>query len=903
MSGASPLPSPTSPTSPSKISKAAFFRARSPGLYPANTNGHAHAHAHYDHGNDLSARIDGLGMGVSGGAVGMGIGIGADGYASGSGNDGPRRDEYEIPPPPRSHEREMNIAHDDAYDRYDAHDLRREQSRRGPRESSYRPPSGRYEDSLHSQSQTLSLSASSSSAPPPTSTTSVSASAGYAGMGTSAATSPAAESTATFAGSDEMLLTLLASQAAVDCELLPVVGWEEVEAWKKELTLLSTRLESLQARHQREIKILTAARTLQKLNNTNKRMSRQTTESLEQSEKRVEAAEKEVLLLRDREASLRQRLMEHWSGVMAWEVRRLERVSADALSRARDPAQEAEMARRLAQLESSAKAAAARADELETIVERRTTRADELEEVVLEMKRQERATEDELAGLHAAHGALMREKDAWAKERAGFVAEREQWVADHTALVAQHQAAARAVRALEADARAHDEHRLKLEVERDAARDSVGRASAVDRAIAERVRVGLAAVLGRPVDDANMARAVEDIQALVGKKDGEVARLKQEVEELNRGLEEEVRRATGDRDAWKGRAEGAEKKARDELAAMEKQLKAYADKVSDLGLRNESLASSLAVAQAALSSPPPPAAARPPAVAASETRVASLNAELDSITAHFSALWAALPSPDARAAAGLGASSSSSSSSSSSAVASSPLSPRPDPAALLRMYDAPSAGAFGGVDALAARVREAVSDARRLAEHLAASEREKERHKANAAKAARLVDDSRRSLETYQRQVALLEDRLAAAGTTESGALDELNALQAALDDAAAARRHAEADAKQAREDNARLAQANAALSANALDMAQESETDRRAALAKLAAQLDDARAALARAEQREAALTRAVAEAEEGRDDERAAGQAQRIQLLDELNTLQAEVADLRTQLRAAKR
>ena len=87
-------------------------------------------------------------------------------------------------------------------------------------------------------------------------------------------------------GSDEMLMTLLAGQAVVDCERMQVAGWEEVESWKKvslehppkrseltrqELSLLSTRLESLVARHQREAKILTAARTLQKLNTANKR--------------------------------------------------------------------------------------------------------------------------------------------------------------------------------------------------------------------------------------------------------------------------------------------------------------------------------------------------------------------------------------------------------------------------------------------------------------------------------------------------------------------------------------------------------------------------------------------------------------------------------------------------------
>ena len=55
---------------------------------------------------------------------------------------------------------------------------------------------------------------------------------------------------------------------------------------------MSNRLSLLVSRHQREVKILTAARTLQKLNNNNKRMSKQTMESLEHSEKRVEAAEK-----------------------------------------------------------------------------------------------------------------------------------------------------------------------------------------------------------------------------------------------------------------------------------------------------------------------------------------------------------------------------------------------------------------------------------------------------------------------------------------------------------------------------------------------------------------------------------------------------------------------------------
>jgi len=44
---------------------------------------------------------------------------------------------------------------------------------------------------------------------------------------------PGSASMGMASGSDEMLMTLLAGQAAVDCQELPVAGWEEVENWKK----------------------------------------------------------------------------------------------------------------------------------------------------------------------------------------------------------------------------------------------------------------------------------------------------------------------------------------------------------------------------------------------------------------------------------------------------------------------------------------------------------------------------------------------------------------------------------------------------------------------------------------------------------------------------------------------
>jgi len=87
-------------------------------------------------------------------------------------------------------------------------------------------------------------------------------------------------------------MTLLAGQAAMDCQEMPVYRWEEVEDWKKELAMLSSRLASQVAKHQREQKILTAARTLAKLNVGNKRMSKQTFESVEVAEQKAADAEK-----------------------------------------------------------------------------------------------------------------------------------------------------------------------------------------------------------------------------------------------------------------------------------------------------------------------------------------------------------------------------------------------------------------------------------------------------------------------------------------------------------------------------------------------------------------------------------------------------------------------------------
>lgn len=49
--------------------------------------------------------------------------------------------------------------------------------------------------------------------------------------------------------SDEMLMSLLAGQAAMDCENLPIARWEEVESWKKACRPKVLLCESLSSRN------------------------------------------------------------------------------------------------------------------------------------------------------------------------------------------------------------------------------------------------------------------------------------------------------------------------------------------------------------------------------------------------------------------------------------------------------------------------------------------------------------------------------------------------------------------------------------------------------------------------------------------------------------------------------
>ena len=165
------------------------------------------------------------------------------------------------------------------------------------------------------------------------------------------------------------------------------------------------------------------------------------------------------------------------------------------------------------------------------------------------------------------------------------------------------------------------------------------------------------------------------------------------------------------------------------------------EQLSDLTLRNESLSTSLQAAQAAASQQ----SSSNKSIQSLENQIQALTTELDSIAGQFNEVWRILPPTSRRKQAELvdphTGMSNSSLVSPSRAV---------DFAALQQLYT-PHEESFSGIDEMLNRVRGMVDDGRLLVERVCRLGQERELLKQNAARAKKLAEDSRISLETYQR--------------------------------------------------------------------------------------------------------------------------------------------------------
>ncbi|KAG5648765.1 hypothetical protein DXG03_000113 [Asterophora parasitica] len=137
--------------------------------------------------------------------------------------------------------------------------------------------------------------------------------------------SGASSSSGTSTTRDELLLSLLASQAVVDSRDFDILSSEQIDDLSKEHQLLTVRLEAMTKKVALETKIRDAAASLAKVNTTHKKSSKQTDEQLEAANKRVDAAQRDLWRVAERAHEVHRRLLEHRAGVLSYSVRSMEK--------------------------------------------------------------------------------------------------------------------------------------------------------------------------------------------------------------------------------------------------------------------------------------------------------------------------------------------------------------------------------------------------------------------------------------------------------------------------------------------------------------------------------------------------------------------------------------------------
>ncbi|KAG1873560.1 Up-regulated during septation-domain-containing protein [Suillus subalutaceus] len=132
---------------------------------------------------------------------------------------------------------------------------------------------------------------------------------------------------------DDLLMSLLTSEAVVESRECEILSGEEVEELKKEHQILKIRLAAAQRKLKLETKIRDAALSLSKVNTAHKKVSKATDDQLDAAERKVNAAQTELWRVSERTSEVERKLLEHRAGVLGFSVSKMERKmtpSADA---------------------------------------------------------------------------------------------------------------------------------------------------------------------------------------------------------------------------------------------------------------------------------------------------------------------------------------------------------------------------------------------------------------------------------------------------------------------------------------------------------------------------------------------------------------------------------------------
>ncbi|KAI5115009.1 hypothetical protein M0805_008266, partial [Coniferiporia weirii] len=129
---------------------------------------------------------------------------------------------------------------------------------------------------------------------------------------------------------DELLMSLLASEAIVDSREFDILSAEDVEELKKEHQVLEARLSAMTKKLKLETKIRDAAASLVKVNVAHRNISKQSAEQLESANRKVESVQKDLWRISERSNEIYRKLLEHRAGVLGFSLRTLEaKVASD----------------------------------------------------------------------------------------------------------------------------------------------------------------------------------------------------------------------------------------------------------------------------------------------------------------------------------------------------------------------------------------------------------------------------------------------------------------------------------------------------------------------------------------------------------------------------------------------
>lgn len=719
---------------------------------------------------------------------------------------------------------------------------------------------------------------------------------------------------------DELLMSLLASEAVVDSRNYVILSAEEVEELKKEQQVLTSRLVALHKKLTLETKIRDAAVSLSRVNAAHKKMSKQTQEQLDAANHKVDVAQKELWRVSERANEITRKLLEHRTAVLGFSVRSLEKKNApngDVLesdgsgydtpnrSSAMSPTSSAQTSVSSKARFEGAHLFAGHADAVVPQVPRAPPTVADI--VALEEKlkavtsslnaanRKQAEMRQELSMLQlekeqletSAQLEVQNAEESVASMQQELVEDREAWDRDRAALAERD----RQIEILESRLEVLEEQSGETSELQDSlvrARQDVQRR---DMEIED---------LRRRLESQTQSNNAE--QALIDLQD-ELDRCRQDLHKLTEdhgiivsspdpsfspSIEMYIEAIAGDLEERRlARLEWVTAQRR-----LEEDVREATTKANTLAQELERVKRERDEARTELST----IRSRPQEPSSATSAAVEYTGDAGKVMAVLQPLWAILPSPEARASK-LG----SRASFRTASPTSTPGSPKigatslseMDVRSLKTLYDnrannpASADPSTFSVEAFAARVQALVQDDRALIERLIRFAQAHDLLKKNAERAQKLAQESNNALETYQKQVKTLEERHATMAARQSALQQEVEQLQETIERITAEKHEVEMHAAEQAETCRQLTEANNTLSAKTLTLAEEAASASDAVRRQMEAQLAECRQSLQKAQDELEAVQ--ISE------------QSQRAALLDELNSMQTENGNLRAQLRAA--